>query len=142
MSGLCNIYGVSRSGYYKWLKRADQLNRYEKANQILDNYVLNIHSHHPMMDYRQIKDKLCLAFGWIISDPTLWKSMRRLGIHGYTRRRTAAGTNRERIRYSNVLNRKFKAERSLEKIVTDVTYMENHQSCSEQNWWHRKFCVY
>lgn len=75
-------------------------------------YVLDIHSHHPMMGYRQIRDKLRLEFGWIISDPTVWKSMKRLGIHGYTRHRKTpvTGSNLEHIRYSNVLNRKFKAE--------------------------------
>ena len=111
VSELCEIYGVSRSGYYKWLKRAGQLNRYEKTHKILDSYVLDIHSHHPMMGYRQIRDKLYLEFGWIVSDPTVWKSMKRLRIHGYTRRRKAAatGTNLEHIRYANVLNRKFKA---------------------------------
>ena len=106
VSELCEIYGVSRSGYYKWLKRAGQLNRYEKTHKILDSYVLDIHSHHPMMGYRQIRDKLYLEFGWIVSDPTVWKSMKRLRIHGYTRRRkaTATGTNLEHIRYANVLN--------------------------------------
>ena len=54
VSELCEIYGVSRSGYYKWLKRTGQLNRYEKTHKILDSYVLDIHSHHPMMGYRQI----------------------------------------------------------------------------------------
>ena len=49
VSELCEIYGVSRSGYYKWLKRAGQLNRYEKTHKILDSYVLDIHSHHPSM---------------------------------------------------------------------------------------------
>lgn len=125
---LCSIYGVSRSGYYKWLKRAGQPNRYEKTYKILDNYVLDIHSHHPMMGYRQIRDKLCLEFGWIVSDPTVWKSMKRLGIHGFTRRRKAAvsGSNLEHIRYPNLLNRKFKAEQPMQKIVTDVTYIKHH----------------
>lgn len=102
VSELCEIYGVSRSGYYKCLKRAGQLNRYEKTHKILDSYVLDIHSHHPMMGYRQIRDKLYLEFGWIVSDPTVWKSMKRLRIHGYTRRRkaTATGTNLEHIRYA------------------------------------------
>lgn len=58
VSELCEIYGVSRSGYYKWLKRAGQLNRYEKTHKILDSYVLDIHSHHPMMGYRQIRETL------------------------------------------------------------------------------------
>ena len=125
---MCSIYGVSRSGYYKWLKRAGQPNRYEKTYKILDNYVLDIHSHHPMMGYRQIRDKLCLEFGWIVSDPTVWKSMKRLGIHGFTRRRKAAvsGSNLEHIRYPNLLNRKFKAEQPMQKIVTDVTYIKHH----------------
>ena len=34
VSELCGIYGVSRSGYYKWLRRDGQINRYEKTNQI------------------------------------------------------------------------------------------------------------
>ena len=45
VSELCEIYGVSRSGYYKWLKQAGQLNRYEKTHKTLDSYVLDIHSH-------------------------------------------------------------------------------------------------
>ena len=125
VSELCEIYGVSRSGYYKWLKRAGQLNRYEKTHKILDSYVLDIHSHHPMMGYRQIRDKLYLEFGWIVSDPTVWKSMKRLRIHGYTRRRkaTATGTNLEHIRYANVLNRKFKAEKPM--FLREITHTIN-----------------
>ena len=125
VSELCNIYGVSRSGYYKWLKRGGQLNRFEKTHQILDSCVQDIHNHHPMMGYRQIKDKLCLEFGWVVSDPTVWKSMRRLGICGYTRRRKVPiATGSEHIRYANVLNRKFNSLQPLEKIVTDVTYIK------------------
>ena len=53
---LCSIYGVSRSGYYKWLKRAGQVNRYEKTHEILDRYVSDIHAHHPMMGYWEHDD--------------------------------------------------------------------------------------
>lgn len=80
-----------------------------------------------MMGYRQIRDKLQLEFGLIVSDPSVWKSMKRLGIHGYTRRRKEPATQGlEHIRYSNVLNRKFKAEKPMEKIVTDVTYIKHN----------------
>lgn len=50
------------------------------------------------------------------------ENMKRLGIHGYTRRRkaTAAASGLEHIRYANVLNRNFSAEQPLEKVVTDV----------------------
>ena len=127
VSELCSIYDVSRSGYYKWLKRFGQLNQYEKTHEILDNYVMDIHSHHPMMGYRQIRDKMRLEFGWIVSDPTVWKSMKRLGIHGYTRRRKApSASGLEHTRYPNVLNRMFKAEKPMQKIVTDVTYIKHN----------------
>ena len=127
VSELCSIYGVSRSGYYKWLKRAGQLNRFEETHKILDCFVSDIHAHHPMMGYRQIRDKLCLEFGWIVSDPTVWKSMKRLGIHGYTRRsKVPNATGLEHSRYPNVLNRNFKAEKPLQKIVTDVTYIKHN----------------
>jgi len=126
VSELCSIYGVSRSGYYKWLNRAGRPNRFERTQQILDNFVVDIHKHHPMMGYRQVKDKLCLEFGWIVSDPTVWKSMKRLGIHGYCRRQKLPNSaGMEHVRYPNILNRQFKAERPMEKIVTDVTYIKH-----------------
>ena len=42
---LCKIYGVSRSGYYKWIHRNGEKNRYEKTQQILDTFVQDIHAH-------------------------------------------------------------------------------------------------
>ena len=126
VSELCSIYGVSRSGYYKWLKRAGSLNRYKKTNQILDQYIFDIHNHHPMMGYRQIRDKLQLEFGWSVSDPTVWKSMKRIGIHGYTRhRKSPVASGLEHIRHPNILNRNFNAEKPMQKIVTDVTYIKH-----------------
>ena len=127
VSELCSIYEVSRSGYYKWLKRAGQQNRYEKTHEILDTYVQDIHAHYPMMGYRQVRDILCLEHGWIVSDPTVWKSMKRLGIQGYTRRRRVpTATGLEHTRYANILDRNFKADKPLQKIVTDVTYIKHH----------------
>lgn len=124
VSELCSIYGVSRSGYYKWLKRTGWMNRFERSNQILDEYVFDLHRHHTMMGYRQLRDKLRLEFGRTVSDPTVRRSMKRLGIHGYIRRcKTPSASGLEHIRYPNILNRNFKAERPLEKIVTDVTYI-------------------
>ena len=52
------MYEVSRSGYYKWLKRKGALNRYEIQQQELDYYVADIHSHYPTQGYRTIADTL------------------------------------------------------------------------------------
>ena len=121
------MYGVSRSGYYKWLARAGVLNCYERTQQRMDAYVADIHAHYPMMGYRQIRDTLEWRFDWKLSDPTVWRSMKRLGIHGYIRKRkppTSYG-GMEHTRYANILNRNFKADKPLQKIVTDVTYIKH-----------------
>lgn len=55
---LCMIYGVSRSGYYKWLQRGGNTNQYEQSQPILDTYVSDIHAHYPMMGCRLIRDTI------------------------------------------------------------------------------------
>ena len=128
LAELCFIYGVSRSGYYKWLKRSKAPNRYEHAQRELDYLVSDIHAHNPEIGYRQIRDILELQFGVKLCDPTVWRSMKRLDIHGYTRKRKLPTTygGMEHVRYSNVLSRNFRAEKPMQKIVTDVTYIRYH----------------
>ena len=118
------MYGVSRSGYYKWRQRKGKLNRYEQSQQILDTYVSDIHAHHPMMGYRSVRDMLTLQFGFAVSDPSVLKSMQRLRIHGYCRRGRNRYSGLEHTRYPNLLNRDFKADAPMQKIVTDVTYIK------------------
>lgn len=125
VSELCSLYGVSRSGYYKWLHRAGTLNRYEKTQVVLDSYVSDIHAHHPMMGYRSIRDTLALQFDWVVSDLSVWRSMKRLHIHGFIRRATNhLGHGAEHRRYPNLLARDFHADKPMEKVVSDVTYLK------------------
>mgnify|MGYP004460415573 CR=1 FL=1 len=119
------MYEVSRSGYYKWLKRKGILNRYEIQQQELDYYVADIHSHYPDQGYRTIADTLLCMYGWIVSDASVFKSMRRLGIRGYVRKQKNPVTGgSEHDRFANVLNRNFNAEKPMQKVVTDVTYIK------------------
>lgn len=124
---LCSIYGVSRSGYYKWLKRKGQTNQYQIWHNQLDILVKDIHSHYPSAGYRTINDILLNTHGLVICDVSVWKSMRRLNIKGYIRKskETAVNQGSEHSVFPNVLNRKFKADMPMQKIVTDVTYIEN-----------------
>lgn len=124
---LCSIYGVSRSGYYKWLKRKGQSNQYQIWHNQLDILVKDIHSHYPSAGYRTINDILLNTHGLVICDVSVWKSMKRLNIKGYIRKSKEAAVNQgsEHSVFPNVLNRKFKADMPMQKIVTDVTYIEN-----------------
>ena len=120
------MYEVSRSGYYKWLKRKGNLNRYEQQQQVLDYYVADIHSHYPSQGYRSIADTLLNQYGWAVSDVAVYKSMQRLGMKGFVRKQkypTSAGA--EHHRFHNILNRNFCSDKPMQKLVTDVTYIKN-----------------
>lgn len=129
------MYEVSRSGYYKWVKRKGTLNHYEIQQKELDYYVADIHSHFPSQGYRTIADTLLNLYGWIVSDTSVWKSMKRLGIKGYVRQQKSPDTlGSEHNRYANILNRKFYADKPMQKIVTDVTYIKH------KGKWHYLAC--
>ena len=81
---LCSVFNVSRSGYYKWLKRGGLLNRYEQLQNLTDSYVADLHVHNVDIVYRLIRDSLQLQFCLKLSFPTVWRSMIRLVICGYT----------------------------------------------------------
>ena len=122
------MYEVSRSGYYKWLKRKGTLNRYEQQQQELDYYVADVHSHYPSQGYRSIADTLLNEYGWVVSDVSVFKSMRRLGISGFIRKQKNSeqdGSGNEHDRFPNILNRNFYSAKPMQKIVTDVTYIKN-----------------
>ena len=123
---LCDIYEVSRSGYYKWLKRKGTANRYEKWQKELDYYVADIHSHYPSQGYRSIADTILNLYGWVVSDVSVFRSMRRLGIKGFTRRQKLPNIpGAEHDRFANILNRNFHSDAPMKKIVTDVTYIKH-----------------
>ena len=117
---------MSRSGYYKWLKRKETLNRYELQQQKLDYYVADIHFHYPSQGYRSIADTLLNQYGWAVSDVSVFKSMQRLRIKGFVRKRNApTSSGAEHTRFPNILNRNFRSDKPMQKLVTDVTYIKN-----------------
>ena len=108
------------------MKRKGTLNSYEQQQQKLDYYVADIHSHYPSQGYRSIADTLLNQYGWVISDISVFKSMKRLGIKGFTRKeKSPTTTGAEHNRYPNMLNRDFYSDKPLQKLVTDVTYIKN-----------------
>ena len=76
--------------------------------------------------YRAINDTLLNMYGWVVSDISVLKSMRRLGIKGYVRKQKQPSTLcSQHDRFPNILNRCFSAEKPMQKIVTDVTYLSH-----------------
>ena len=64
---------VSRSGYYKWLKNKDILNKYEINRKDLGELIIEIHKKKPSYGYHRINAIIKREIGWIVSDNLVHK---------------------------------------------------------------------
>ena len=120
---LCELFGVSRSGYYKWRNRKAGLNRWQLAQQLLDKEISELHKEHPSSGYRALNARLRRKTGWVVCDLSVLRSMQRLHIRAKTRKNRPAPTvGTENTKFPNILNRQFTAAQPLSRIVTDITH--------------------
>jgi putative transposase len=122
---LCQLYGVSRSGYYLWLKAKKQPNRYELLHKEIDDIVMQEHHQHPSYGYRSIRAAILYKMGWVLSNHSVLKSMQRLKIQSKVRPKKNYLKGKEHPVFPNILNRQFKADRPFEKVATDICQFRN-----------------
>ena len=84
MKSLCEYMKVSRSGYYKWLKNKDILNKYEIDRLELKNIIEDIHKRKPSYGYRRINRILLRKTGLIVSNYLVHKVCNNLQIRSKT----------------------------------------------------------
>lgn len=123
MSKLCRILNVSPSGFYAWCKRPPSAHR--QADAALGDRVEAIfrQSH---STYGRIRiDKDLRDEGICISGKRLGRLMRERGIVGVSRRKGTFTTIRDRDARpaSDLVDRKFSAERPDQLWVADITYV-------------------
>ena len=120
---LCELFGVSRSGYYKWKNRKAGPNRWTLTQQYLDKEISELHKEHPSSGYRALNARLRRKTGWVVCDLSVLRSMQRLHIRARTRKtRPALTVGTENTKFPNILNRQFTATCPLTRIVTDITH--------------------
>ena len=113
---------ISRSGYYKWLKNKDKLNRYEINRIELEKLIRDIHARKPSYGYRRINTRILVETGWIVSDNLVHKVCKTLKIYSKAKhygRYKKPGE--ESIKYPNLIKGNWKTRRPFEKIVSDTT---------------------
>ena len=118
--------GLSRSGYYKWLKRKGTLNRYQNDRAILCNIIKEYHSKHKSWGYRHLAAEIRKDTGWIFSDNLCHKCCKALKIHSEARKLPYSRPGEESIKYPNMIWKDWNTTRPFEKIVTDTTIFYNH----------------
>ena len=118
---LCEIAGLARSAYYKWLKRTPSMR--ERQNEELVEERKALHEEvKGIYGYRRITMTLNRRLGKSFNHKRIYRLMKIVGIQSVIRKK------KKRYKKStpqhvaeNVLNRKFQAENPNEKWVTDVT---------------------
>src|SRR5699024_11818546 len=102
---LCEVLGVSRAGYYKWLKR--QPTASEKRLQKLIDLILQVYEEHKgIYGYRRITIYLNHFLNAKVNHKCVYRLMKSLGLQAVMRRQRCAYKSHKRThRDDNVLNR-------------------------------------
>lgn len=126
---LCEFAGVSRAGYYKWLKRKDNVTPKQQDDEYIKGLILECYNEvNGIYGYYRIKTWLLRKKGLKVNHKRVYRLMKELGIKAKIRRKRGnykKGT--ENIIAPNVLNRDFTASDLNQKWVTDITYLMFNQ---------------
>ena len=120
---MCKFFGVSRSGYYAFLKRLDIPNRdlplAEKIRECQEES-------HNTYGYRRVH--IWLEKQGIYCNPkTVLRVMQKYNLLSVVRRKKFKYVSEHLHKYPNLLNREFNADRPNQKWVTDISYIPTAQ---------------
>ncbi|WP_281274656.1 IS3 family transposase [Lysinibacillus telephonicus] len=120
---MCEVLGVSRSGYYEWLNRpkSNQKERKEKlTSQIKRVYLDSRRNYGSPKITKQLNSE-----GVHVSQKTVSRIMKDEGIRSKTVKKYKATTNSKHNLpiYPNLLDQQFKVERPGQAWVADITYI-------------------
>ena len=123
---LCRLMGINKSGYYKWKNRQGTMNRYEKDRQLLTQLLAEQHRIHPSHGYHMLADDVFQQTGWVFSHNLAHKCCKLAGIRSKARKyRYKKVVGEEHVKYANVVNSNWNAERPLQIVASDMTIFKN-----------------
>ena len=120
---MCEMLGISRSGYYAWKKRMPS--QRELDNQALIKHIRRIHQmSRKTYGSPRVHAELWKR-GWRCNHKRIARLMRQEGLVGQRKYRRVATTNSKHLYpvAPNLLNQEFKAEKPNQKWVADITYI-------------------
>lgn len=130
VSALCEIAGVSRSGYYRWVSAEDARNRREQQDRADFELILTAYN---FRGYKKgvlgINMRL-LHMGIVMNPKKIRRLMRKYNLFCPFRKANPYRRMAKALRTSNVaanlLNREFEAHGARAVLLTDITYMRFH----------------
>lgn len=125
ISVMCRFFGVSRSGYYCFVKGMDRANKDEDLIKLIKSCHDKTNSTY---GYRRIKIWIKRKTGKEVNHKAILRVMNKYGLLSQIRRKRKYTQYREYLhRYDNILNRNFNASKPNEKWVTDISYIHTKQ---------------
>lgn len=124
VSVMCRFFGVSRSGYYDFVKR---LGRPEKDAELAE--MIRQQQKHCFQTYGYRRMHLWLKSKQVYRNPNMiLRIMKKYNLLSEIRRRRKWTQMGQQVhKYENLLNREFYADRPNRKWVTDITYIHTKQ---------------
>ena len=124
VSVMCQFFGVSRSGYYSYVKR---LGSPEKDTVLAEK--LRTHQERCRQTYGYRRMHLWLKSQGIYRNPkTILRIMKKYGILSEIRRKRKWQNLGQQIhKYENLLNRQFYTDKPNQKWVTDISYIQTKE---------------
>ena len=121
---MCRFFGVSRSGYYEYLKGMDKADN----DEILGRKIAECQSKsNKTYGYRRVKIWLERE-GFFVNHKRVLRIMNKYGMLAEIRRRRKfKHMGKQLHKYENILNRKFHASKPNQKWVTDISYIHTGQ---------------
>ena len=118
---MCIFFGVSRSGYYAWTKKADKEDPDKQIGELIRDCQKKTRQTY---GYRRVQIWLLREFGLVMNHKAVLRVMNKYNLLSKSRRKRKWVQNHESLhRYSNLFERNFYAERPNLKWCTDISYI-------------------
>jgi putative transposase len=125
---LCEIAGVSKSGYYKWAKKREKPSTKEIEDQYIVSKIKECHEDPDINEsfgYVRVKTWLKRNYGLVVNHKRVYRLMKENGIQAKIRVKKWKffGRKEQYVISDNHLNREFTTPDPNRKWVTDITYL-------------------
>ena len=121
---LCEVIEVSRSGYYKWLRREPSASELESERWAKEVKAIFENSHQ-IYGVVRMKWAIYRELGLVMNIKKVRRLMRQMGLQSVIRRKRANYIKSTPLHIAeNIINRDFEATRPNQKWFTDVSYLK------------------
>ena len=117
---ICDMMGVSRSGYYKWKKRLPS--RRDLTREKMIELVKSVHERHRTHGYRWVAAYIRINEHIEVSDSYVYKCFRFLGVRSETKHQVHHKPRKVRDKYPNLIYSTWDTvDRPRQVVVSDMT---------------------